>query len=49
MSGDGMGRVPQLPWCRDCWDQSAQGTRQDRCDELPDECERCGSTGVFWI
>jgi hypothetical protein len=42
-------RLPQLPWCRECWDQAAEGTRQDRDNELPDTCDRCGCNEVFWI
>lgn len=48
-STDETDRVPMLPWCRDCWDQAADGTQQERNDELPDCCERCGSNEVFWI
>jgi len=45
----GVPRYPDLPWCRECWSQAAEGTREERENELPDECEECGSTEVFWI
>lgn len=45
-----MDRLPMIPWCGDCWDQAADGTKRDRDGELPDECERCGAVDeVFWI
>jgi len=42
-------RLPSLPWCSDCWDQAAEGTQADLNSELPEECQHCGSNGVFWI
>jgi len=41
--------LPMIPWCGDCWGRSADGTQEERDDELPSACENCGSTEVFWI
>lgn len=41
-------RLPELPWCEECWNQAADGTRDER-DQLPETCDQCGSTEVFWI
>lgn len=49
MSESDNDRLPMLPWCRDCWDQSAAGTQKERNEELPEECQNCGSSEVFWI
>lgn len=46
---DGTERLPTLPWCRECWDRAADGTQEELDSELPDECQHCGSTEVFWI
>jgi|GEM_PF-2612439 len=46
---DDLGRLPLLPWCRDCWDQAAEGTKEERNNELPETCQKCGSEEVFWI
>jgi len=40
--------MPTLPWCNDCWDQAAEGTKEE-LDGRPDECQHCDSTRVFWI
>jgi hypothetical protein len=42
-------RLPMIPWCGECWDRAADGTQEERDHELPEECENCGSTEVFWI
>ena len=43
-STEDIGRLPMLPWCRDCWDQIGEAD-----GELPDQCPECGSTEVTML
>jgi len=47
-SADGTDRLPELPWCRECWEQAGEGTQKERSG-LPEKCQHCGSSEVFWI